>query len=57
MKNDPKKFDLRDQPAPPTSINHNDRTFAEEPLQSDTSGPQIVSPGPAVQSPGQTTKG
>jgi hypothetical protein len=57
MKDDPKKPDLRDRIyAPPTAIDTPDRTFAEEPLQSDARTPDIVKPGPEVQTPGQTTK-
>ncbi|HEX2594179.1 MAG TPA: hypothetical protein VHL34_21940 [Rhizomicrobium sp.] len=54
MKNEPKKPDLRDQKAPPTSVDHNERSFAEQPMPSDTG--HIVKPGPDQKiPPGQTT--
>jgi len=51
-----KKPDLRDQMwEPKTTIDRDDRKFAEQPIP-DEDAPHIVKPGPEVHAPGQTTK-
>ena len=51
-----KKPDLRDQMwAPKTTIDRDERKFAEQPIP-DEDTPHIIKPGPEVHVPGQTTK-
>jgi len=57
MKSEPKKPDLRDRIyMPPTAIDAEERTFVEQRHPGENHEPDIVKPGPEVQTPGQTTK-